>query len=210
MKRFIVLAAVMALAATTLAPAAGAAKKPVKTTFYFHGTEQVGEVEMISGIGTYPRMDTTAPTGDQPKERGFAVWKGTPWNDCAGFAFTPVWTGTVSGRIVGDMKLTLHGVFPPTAVNVQVWPDVASQQCASNDTSTGNYPEPVAVTNATLTPGPGVTEITLKDVNFKAQALLMIQILPDGPNPGRILFDSADYASMLEFTCVPTTGKKCA
>ena len=209
MKRFIVLTMAFALLFGSVV-SAQAGKKPTTVKLFLHGTEMLGEIDMANNIGTaYNKMDATEPDGAAPKSWGVSVWGGTPWNDCAGMALLPVWTSGVTGTIKGDIKVTLHSVNGPRAVEVQIWADIASQQCASNDTSTGTYPPPNASATVDLAPGLGVTEAVIKGVNFKAHGILMLQIRPVGPNPGRILYDAADYASSLEFSCIPASGKSC-
>ena len=193
---------------------AGAAKKakPVTATLYFHGIETAGELDIANNLGAgYNKMDTTEPAAGPPKSQQFTTWTGDPaiWNDCAGSALLPVWTAPVSGKVVGDIKVTLHTVSAPKTVSVQVWPDLFAQACASNDTSTGVYPEPAAEATVDLPPGPGTSEIVLKKVNFKAIQGMTVMILPHGPLPGRVLYDSADYASSLTFSCIPKSGKSC-
>jgi hypothetical protein len=219
MKRLIALIAIVGLMVGAVS-AADAAKrrkkkkaKPVKTALYFHGEQQTGELDIATSFPTlrYNRMDTTKPAAGAPKSRPFTTWAGDPqmWNDCAGSYLLPVWTGEVSGRIVGDMKVTLNTLSAPKAVTVQVWPDLLTQTCATNDLQSGEYPEPAAQQTVDLPPGAGQTVVTLKKVNFKALGYLTIQILPIGPAPGRVLYDSADYSSSVAFSCIPAKGKRC-
>jgi hypothetical protein len=213
MKRLISIVLTLGLVVGAAASAeAGKRAKPVKTTFYFHGTETVGEVDLANNFAAaYNKMDTTEPADAAPKSLAFTTWHGDPqmWNDCAGSYLLPVWTGSVTGRIVGDIKITLNTISGPKAVTVQVWPDLTTQTCGPNDTSDGTYPVPAAETMVDLAPGSGETTAILKNVNFKAQAVLTFMILPEGPAPARVLYDSPDYASSLEFTCIPKTGRTC-
>jgi hypothetical protein len=212
MKRIVAIVAVFGLlfGAVTAAEAGKKKKKPVKSTLYFHGTETVGDVDAVNNFGVaYNKMDTKKPAGDVPKSRSFAIWAGQPqaWNDCAGNYLTPVWQGAVSGRVVGTMKVTLHTAAAPRPVHIQIWPDVMSMTCASNDLSEGEYPQPAAA--ATVTLAPGETTAVIKNVNFKARGFMTLQVLPEGPNPGRILYDAPDFASRVQFTCIPAKGKTC-
>ena len=125
---------------------------------------------------------------------------------CAGNNLFPVWSGKVSGTIKGDMKLTLHTVSAPRQIEVEVWPDIGSQACASNDVSEGSYPEPVAYAVADVPAGPGVTEIVMKNVNFKAASSLLVQLTPVGPGGPRILYDAADYATATLYNNQPAIG----
>lgn len=198
--------------AVASAEAAKKSKKAVPVTLYFHGTETVGEVDLVSNFALgYSKMDPTEPSEPAPRSRPFTTWTGDPqaWNDCAGSYLLPVWTGALSGKVVGDMKVTLHTASAPKDIIVQVWPDLASQTCASNDLGEGDYPVPAAEATATLPAGPGETKVVLENVNFKASSMLMLQILPVGPLPGRVLYDSPDFSSRIEFSCIPSSGKSC-
>jgi hypothetical protein len=209
MKRIVALVAVFGLifGAVTAAEAGKKKKKPVKASLFFHGTETVGELDTANNFGaSYNKMDATEPDGAAPKSKQFTIWNSTPWNDCAGNFLAPVWQGEVAGRVVGDIKVTLFAGAAPTNVVVQVWPDIMSQQCASNDLSEGEFPQP-AEASATLAPGENT--IVIEDVNIKARGALTLQILGDGPAAGRVLYDAADFASGIEFKCIPARGKSC-
>jgi hypothetical protein len=215
MKRVFISAATLLVAVGLITGPAGAAKKAKaqNVKLYFHGTEQVGEVDLVNNLtnASYLPMDATEPDAPAPRSINAVTWAGDPqmWNDCAGMFTLPVWKGFVAGTISGDMKLTLHTVSAPRQVEVEVWPDVSAQTCASNDVAEGNYPKPVATTVADIPAGPGVTEIVMKGVKFKAAGSMIVQITPIGPGGPRILYDAADYASSLEFKCAPTQGKSC-
>jgi hypothetical protein len=220
MKRVVAVIAIVGLmvGAVSVADAAKRRKKkkvkPVKTTLYFHGEQPTGELDLATDFPTlkYLQMDTQKPATGAPKSRQFTTWAGDPqmWNDCAGSFILPVWTGQTSGRVVGDMKVTLNTVSAPKAVTVQVWPDLLTQACATNDVQAGDYPEPAAEQTADIPAGPGKTVVTLKKVNFKAIGYLTLQILPVGPAPGRVLYDSTDFASSVSFGCIPAKGKRCS
>lgn len=188
-------------------------KKAAPVTFFFHGTETVGEIDLASNFGGgYLKMDTVEPSEPAPRSRPFTTWTGDPqmWNDCAASALLPVWMGALSGKVVGEMKVTLHTLSAPKAVTIQVWPDVASQTCASNSFGEGDYPTPAAEATVDLPPGPGESKIVLKKVKFDVENILTLQILPHGPAPGRVLYDAADFSSQIEFSCIPKSGKSCA
>ena len=211
MKRTLVLAMIACLVAGSVTTAEARKAKPVKTTFYLHGTETVGEVDLASNFGVaYNKLDTTEPDGAAPKSITPPAWSGPPWNDCAGSYILPVWSGSLVGRVVGDMKVTLHVAAAPRPITVQIWPDLMTQTCASNDVSQGQYPEPAAQATVTVPPGASAVEFVLEDLNFKALGALTMQIRPEGgPFPGRILYDAADFASSIEFSCIPAKGKSC-
>ena len=209
MRRIFVLTALVGLLAANVVPAE-AAKKPVKAHLFLHGTEMFGELDMANNFAVgYNKMDTTEPDGAAPKSWGLSAWGGDPFNDCAGMAVLPVWTSGFSGTVKGDIKVNLYSVNGPREVEVQIWADVASQTCASNDVSEGQYPPPNATVTVDLAPGVGLTEAVIEDVNFKVHGILMLQIRPVGPNPGRLLYDSPDYASSIELSCVPANGNSC-
>ena len=209
MKRIVAIVAVVGLifGAVSVAEAGKKKKKPVKSTLYFHGTETVGDVDTVNNFAVaYSKMDTTAPGGDPPKSKQLAWWKGVPWNDCAGSYLAPVWQGEVAGRVVGDIKVTLFAAGAPTEVFVQIWPDVMTQTCASNDLGEGEYPEAV---EASTTLAPGENTIVIEDVNVKTRGFLTLQVTGGGPTAGRVLYDSEDYASQISFKCIPAKGKSC-
>lgn len=209
MKRIVALVAVFGLmfGMLTAAEAGKKKKKPVKSTLYFHGTETAGDLDTINNFGTaYSEMDTTKPGGDPPKSKQLSWWKGVPFNDCAGSYLAPVWRGEVAGRVIGDIKVTLFAAGAPTNVIVQVWPDLMTQQCASNDLSEGEYPQ---AAEASTTLAPGENTFVIEDVNIKARGALTLQVTGDGPTLGRVLYDSADFASRVQFKCIPAKGKTC-
>jgi hypothetical protein len=205
MKKTIVttILAALLVGAFAAAPAEAGKAKAKKVKFFLHGTETIGEVELANNFGTgYFKMDATEPADPAPKSVTGLFWK-EHWNDCAGMAGLPVWTGSVSGQIKGTMKLTLHTINRPAgAIEIEIWPDLTTMQCASNDLSEGAYPEPVAMTTVDLPPGHDETVVTFKNVNFKAVSSVMVQITSmGGPASTRILYDSPEFASSFEFTC---------
>ena len=212
MRRVISMLLVFGLMFGAVASAEAAKKKPAPVTLYFHGTETLGEIDLANNIGSsYMKMDPTEPAEPAPRSRPFTLWVGDPqmWNDCAGHSLQPVWTGALSGKVVGDIKVTLHTASAPKDVIVQIWPDLMSQACPSNDLAEGDYPKPAAEATVTLPPGPGESEVVIKNVKFDAIGSLMVQLTPVGPLPGRVLYDSPDFSSRIELTCIPKSGKSC-
>jgi hypothetical protein len=212
MKKALVLALVVALAAASLAaPTAAAAKKKSGTVkLFFHGTEVVGEVDLLNNFAvSYNQMDPKKPEGSAPKSVNGIFWVGDPqlWNDCAGMYGLPVWVGQVSGKVIGDMKLTLHTLSAPRQMEIEIWPDVASMQCKTNDLSEGAYPKPAASARVDIPAGHNANKIVLKGVNFKAKSNILIQFTSVGPAGPRLFFDAADYASSVEFKCIAPKGK---
>lgn len=213
------------LAGSLAVPALAKKKaKPVLTTLYMHGTEVVGEAESSPQVADQPlKMDTTEPTGTEPKSHGILNGIVTPNTKCAGNNLFAVFVGDVSGRIVGDLKVTLHAISTPGKVDVRVWPDVFGLMCTSNLSGSTDYPEPAAEATLDLPAGHGTIEAVFEDVNFTASSSLMIQVSPDAEEVGtpageenymlpffaRVLYDTAEFASSVEFTCIPATGKSC-
>lgn len=212
MKRFLIVFLTLGLVVGSVATAEAGKKKkakPIAYTYYFHGTEVVGEVDTINNLSafTYSQMDATEPADPAPKSMQLIDYVVGPNSNCAGNYLYPVWKGAAAGRIVGEMKVTFHTISAPRTVDVRVWPDISAQQCEGNDLAPGEYPAPAAEESVVLPAGPGVTEVVLK-VDFTAVGSFMVQITPPSgePLPGRVLYDSADYASGVEFTCIPAKG----
>lgn len=210
--------AVLALAAVAT-PAVAKKAKPVKTTLYMHGSEVVGELESTPIVADgYLSMDPNEPEGAESKSHGIANGVVTPNHQCAGNNLYPVFIGEVSGRIVGDMKVTLHALSTPGKVDVRVWPDVASLLCTSELAMTTDYPEPAAEATVDLPAGHGTIEAVFEDVNFVAGSTLMLQVSPEttpagpeevfAPFVARVLYDSTDFASSIEFACIPAGRAK--
>lgn len=215
MRKSLVIALSAGLVAASLAgPAiAGKKKKPVPTTLYMHGSEVLGEVENYGLIasGTYMTMDANEPTGAEPKSKFFTNYVGGPNTQCSGNDFFPVWVGDLTGTVKGDMKVTFHTIASPGGVvDVQVWPDVASQLCTNETLGAFDYPEPAGQVRVNIPPGPGVVEAVIEGVNFKAGSKLMLQLTPDIGSPfvGRALYDSTSYVSSIEFPCIPAGKAK--
>lgn len=213
------LVGLFALAAVAAPAVAKKTAKPVKTTLYMHGSEVVGELESTPIVAdAYLTMDANEPEGAEPKSHGIANGVVTPNHQCAGNNLYPVFVGEVSGRIVGDMKVTLHAVSTPGQVDVRVWPDVASLLCTSELAGTTDYPEPAAEATVDLPPGHGTIEAVFEDVNFAVGATLMVQVSPEttaagpeevfAPFVARVLYDATDFASSIEFQCIPAGRAK--
>ncbi|MEA2446946.1 MAG: hypothetical protein QOK47_583 [Actinomycetota bacterium] len=225
MKKLIAIAAIAASITTSFVGGpASAAKKPVQTSLFLHGTEAIGEMESLPAVAdAYLRMDPTEPADSTPKSKLITNYGVGPNATCAGNNLFPVWIGTMSGRIKGDMKLTFSSLGTPGPVEIRVWGDVLSQACDSASTGTFDYVDPAGSVVVDLPPGPGTVEAVIKGLDLKVTTALMLQVSPvillDIPDPGgyvlnpfvnRILYDAPDYASVLEFNCIPTTGKTCA
>ena len=211
MKKALTIALMTGLVAGALAVGPAQAKKAQSVTFYLHGTETIGEIDIINNFAVgYSKMDTAKPKDPVPKSVTGLFWKEN-FNDCAGMYGVPAWTGNVSGQIKGDMKLSLHTINRPAgAIEVEIWPDVTTMMCATNNLTEGSYPDPVASETVDLPPGHDATTVVFKNVSFKAVSSLLVQITPvGGPASTRILYDSPDFASSLKFSCTPTKGNSC-
>jgi hypothetical protein len=208
------------VAGSLVAPALAKKKaKPVTTTLYMHGGEIVGELESTPLVADAPlSMDPTEPTGAEPKSHGILNGVVTPNHQCAGNNLFPVFVGNVTGRIVGDMKVTLHALSTPGKVDVRVWTDKMGLLCTSELAGTTDYPEPAAEATLDLPAGHGVIEAVFEDLDVLATTNMMIQISPEttpvgpeevmAPFVARILYDATDYASNVEFQCIPAKGQK--
>ncbi|MGH2818347.1 MAG: hypothetical protein ACRDJS_07815 [Actinomycetota bacterium] len=217
MKKLAASALIAGLVVASLAVDAGAARRrPVKTKLYLHGTTPVDEADYGALADAYPRMDSKKPAGE-PKSKQITNYLVGPNDQCAGNNLFPVWIGEVSGTIVGKMKLTFTTVSTPGKLDVRVWPDVASLLCTSELAGTNDYPKPAAEVRVNLPPGGGTIAAVTKKVRFRATQSLMVQITPAaGPAEGvldpffaRVVYDSPQFASSLQFKCIPARGKSC-
>lgn len=198
---------VLAVLALAPAHAARSGRKAVPTTLYFHGESPSGELDSAPGLVdlvSFMRMDTDEPTGSEPRSKGY-VWSNYL---CAGNRLHPVWVGDVTGRIVGDLKMTFTNVSAPQEVDIRIWNDVYAQLCNAD------YQDPAATVTVAIPAGQSVVEVTIPNVSFITQGRLMVQISPtnvvtDVPGLGRVLYDSVDADSRIEFSCIPKKGATC-
>ena len=222
----VLLTSVLAVAALAGTPVAAKKKaKPVTTKLFFHGGAPVGESESFSAVAdAYLPMDATEPAGSEPKSKFITNYVVGPNSNCAGNNLFPVWSGQLTGTVKGDIKVTLHTVGTPGPVEIRVWPDVGSSLCDTDNpvSPSDAYVDPAGAVTVELPPGHGEVEAVIKGVNFKALSTLIVQLSPtvavDVPSPGgsalnpfvsRILYDTPDLASSIEFTCIPAKGKSC-
>jgi len=181
--------------------------RPVKTTLYFHGNYQFGEVDGIDWLanGTPPmQMNTTEPDGQAPK----SMAGGNPGlnRSCTGLpAGFPTWEAMgIAGTIVGDAKLSLHMASPPTSMTARLWVDTPLFSCNES------YVPPLSEVIVAVPPGHNEVEIVFPKLKIKAGFNLIVELLAGGSGQaGRVLYDSADMASALTFNCIPTSGKSC-
>ncbi len=207
MKRVAVLFLALGLLAGSIATAEAKKAKPVKTTLYMHGVYQFGEVDGIDWLanGTPPmQMTTSEPDSDAPRSMHYnnpALNK-----SCTGLpAGFPTWEATgISGTVVGDAKLTMHFASPPGRVTARLWIDTPLFSC--NDA----YVEPLSEILVEVPPGHNEVTIEFPDLNKKATINMIVELLGAGASAqGRVLYDSADMASALTFSCIPARGKAC-
>lgn len=228
MRKSLVVAMILGLLVGSIAVADAKKKaKPVATKLFLHGATVVGENDSFSLVNeAFLPMDTAEPTGSEPKSRLITNYLGGPNTQCSGNNLFPVWSGQLAGTIKGDVKLTFNAIGTPGDVVVRIWPDIGpgSNLCdTSNPVSpSSDYVDPAGETVVTLPPGTGTVEAVMKNVNLKAVGSVVIQLSPavavDVPDPGgsvlnpfisRVLYDTPDFASMLEFSCIPASGTSC-
>ncbi|MGH9198429.1 MAG: hypothetical protein ACRD1T_22185 [Acidimicrobiia bacterium] len=191
------------LAGALSAPAVAKKKKkkppePVATTLFMEGTSNFGEEDQI-GNGTY--LTLVAEEGSGEKSQGIPNYVGGPNTNCAGNSLFPVFVGTVSGQVVGDMKVTFNAISQGGKVEVRIWPDINAQAC--NDA----YIPPAASVVVDLPAGEGTVEATIPGVDFEASSLMMIQltaVIGAPPYYARAFYGTAD--SKVEFSCIPPAG----
>ena len=212
MKKLLATSVALVLVAGAMSAPAVAGKKkkakPVPVTLFFHGTEPVGEVDAVNNLtsgGNMQPMNTTEPTGSPSKSFPIYDAVATPNESCSGSSLFPSWTGSFSGRVTGDVKVTFNTIASAGNVDVELFVDAGPLSC--NDT----YVEPVAETTVDLPPGTGTVEAVLEGVNVPVGGILTVMINPrnlDAPAAGRILYDSATDASRVELMCIPNAGSK--
>lgn len=221
-----VLASIL-LVSGLVAPVSAAKKKkkakPVATKLFLHGDTAVGENDSFSVVAdTYLPMDASEPDGSETKSRQITNYLVGPNTQCAGNNLFPVWSGELAGHVKGDVKLTFWAAGTPGQVVVRIWPDVGTSMCNSETTGAADYPDPAGEVTVDLPAGPGAVEAVMEKVNFKAVGTAIVQISPvvavDLPSPAgsvltpffsRVLYDSTDFPSVLEFKCTPAQGKSC-
>jgi hypothetical protein len=198
-KAIVAFATVAVLVASLVQPAAAGAGK--KVTLYLHGNHPIGEaVEEGTNIsdGTVMTMDTTEPSTPAPKS--FGIFQ--PFNEsCTGNSLFPSWQGQVKGTIVGPIKLTAHMVSVPTQVRVRLWADIPFGSCTSSAAGTEDYVDPQFEQVVDVPGGHNEVVVDLKNTKLKVGSLLVLELSQAGPtSQGRVLYDSPDLASNLQFT----------
>ncbi len=176
---------------TEAAEAPAAQAEPVPTTLYLDGNAPAGEAE-----NAYLKLVPAAPSTE--KSMQLINYVGGPNTNCAGNSLFPVFLGSLSGRITGDIKVTFDAVSTAGAVDVRVWPDVSAQACAPS------YIAPSRSKIVALPTGEGTVEAVLSGAAFSAGQQLMIQITPVTSTPfwGRMFYGTS--VAKVEFDCVPS------
>ena len=214
MKKLLTLVMVMGLLAAAISSPAVAAKKkkakPVKTTLYMHGDVPVGDlVEWVEGLsgGTHQKMDTTEPAGGPPKSHSYSLPVGNP--DCTGNELFPSWEGTLTGKIVGDMKLYVNTLALPSTAIARVWVDVPFGSCTSATAGVDEFVDPVAEKEVEIPAGSNEVEVVFEKLKLPVKGNLIIELHTNTPtNQGRVLYDSSDFPTRVEFDCIPPKGAK--
>lgn len=127
MKKFVLALTALALIAAPLAGPA-AAGKAKKVTLYLHGTEQFGEAELPTTWldSAWMKMDTTKPSGGQPKSMFVTNYVGGPNTNCSGNGLLPLWRADLKGAVKGTVTLNLHTIATPGATVVaNLYPDAS-------------------------------------------------------------------------------------
>lgn len=209
MKKILATAVVLALVGGAMSAPASAGKKkkkkvvPVPVTMFFHGTETLGEVDMVNNLaagGTLLPMDTTEPTGTSAKSFPIIDAVATPNEACSGSPILPSWSGNMTGHVTGDVKVVFNTIASAGTVDVELFADAGALAC--NET----YLEPVAETTVDLPPGTGTVEAVIEGVDFNVLGRLIVMVnhkMLDAPAVGRILYDSTTDAARIELVCTP-------
>ncbi len=206
MKKLLMLGVTAALLASSLAAPAVAAKKT--TTLFLHGKGPVKPVQeayinenWLDDI--WMTMDATEPSAPEPSSIFVTNYFRGPNTDCDGNGLLPVWKADFAGKFKGEVKVALHTLATPVApmvVSLYADPTGTCSSAGTPATPPSEAPKPVAQTQVEVAPGHALTEITFKNVKFKAIASLALQLhIPTQTTPGqvRVLFDSPDYASSI-------------
>ena len=202
------------VAGSLISPAAaGAKKKPVETTLYMHGELPVADLtQWISGAtgASHMVMDPTEPPAGAPDSQSFSFAAGNL--ECAGNELFPSWEGRIAGKLASDVTIKANFLSAPTTVTARVWIDVPFGSCTSSNTGSTDFQPPVAEVTVDVPAGSNEVEIVLEGLKGKkATYSMIVQLHQTSPaGQGRILYDSADFASRVEFSCIPASGTSCA
>lgn len=207
------------LLASSLLTAGAAARvgaaRPVKTTLYAHGIHPIGEADVaqwISGnslpddpyTGRPPgTLTPTKPDSPAPKSMSFA--HPLAGEECA--VLFPTFEGKLTGTIKGDVKLTAHFLGAPSASLIaRIWTDTAIRSCLPQK-------KPAREVRFDIPAGNNEALITFRNLNLRSRSRVMIAVV--GPNVlnfsgsvWRLLYDSTNAPTRIDFNCVPPVGKK--
>lgn len=214
MKRTLALLTVAALSASLAGTSVAAVKKPappkpVTLTYYFHGTNTLGNQDqaLVGGTGLM-KMDAIKPTGSGDKSFVFYAAATSPNSKCAGNSLFPNWVGAASGTATGVATVTFFAQGSGSA-NVQLFADTDGQAC--NDA----YPTPLGEATVALPPSAGLVTVKIPIAKvgktpgkLSSSFTVQIQAVQPVPSVNRVLYDSTTSPSSVTITCIPKVGKK--
>jgi len=178
----------------------------VQTTMYMDGAAPIGEGDALGFQTLVPQA-----SGEE-KSKQILNYVGGPNNNCAGNNLFPVFVGSLSGTVTGDLAVKFDARSTPGEVLIRVWPDVNGQFCNAT------YIQPARSAQAALPSGEGVVEVAIPGDPFDVGSYIMVQVSPapvtiseDPPVNGLSPFVARMFygttASRVEFSCVPYIGE---
>lgn len=186
-------------------------RAPVATTLYMHGNFPVGDyVEWVrsNNDGIPMQMNPEEPAAGPPKSMTFSPIVGN--DECTGNELFPSWESRLSGTIVGDVTMHANFLAPPSSVIARIWTDIPFGSCKSETTGSDNFRPPLAEVEVEIPGGQNEVEIVFEDIKKKVFGNLIVELHQLSVHQqGRVLYDSADVPTRLEFNCVPTSGSSC-
>lgn len=201
------------LAGLLVSPAAAGKPKPVATTLYMHGHTPVGDgLEFVYGYqnGTNMKMDPVEPAAGPPKSMSFSLPVGN--EACAGNDLFPSWSADVSGKLASDVTMKTHFAAAPSKVTARIWLDVPFGSCTSSTAGTSDFRDPIAEVEVDVPAGANEVEIVFPGLKGKTVVgIMVVELHTNSPSSqGRVLYDSADFPTRVEFSCIPASGTSCA
>lgn len=211
MKKLLVAAIVAGLLVPPVSASAGKTTKPVKTTLYMHGDHQVGDgLQLVTFLeeGKPMSMDATEPAAGPPKS--MSHWFSAN-EECAGNSLWPAWEGHLSGTVVGDLKVVIHTLGAPSKLKVRLWADIPFSSCSSTTAGVADFKPPQLAQEVDVPAGLNETTAVFKKVRLPIGFNLIAQVHTTAlRQQGRVVYDAADFATRIEFNCIPAQGKTCA
>lgn len=184
--------------------------KPVATTLYMHGNAPIGdglEFTIFATEGTNMKMDGVEPADGPPKSFSYSFPLGNA--ECTGNPLFPSWEGPVEGTIVGDVTWMANFASAPGTATARLWVDIPFSSCTSSNTGAADFVDPISEVEVEIPAGSNEVEIVFEDVGVPVIANMIVEIHQTSPtNVGRIVYDSPDYPTRLEFDCIPPKGQK--